>query len=208
LKTIVAGALGECVHVAGVSNFLRLADQTGWRTIFLGPAVSIERLIETAHREKANLVGVSYRLTPETGDLLLGEFAEAADELHSSGVRFAFGGTPPVTQRARKTGFFEICFDGTETTDQVIAFLKSEQAADRSETNFPQTAIRRIEWKSPFPLIRHHFGQPDIEATRKGIEEIADSGVLDVISLGIDQVLISRSKLRNCFTNEGLSEPK
>lgn len=25
-KTIVAGALGECVHVAGVTNFLRLAE--------------------------------------------------------------------------------------------------------------------------------------------------------------------------------------
>ena len=25
IKTVVAGALGECVHVAGVSNFLRLA---------------------------------------------------------------------------------------------------------------------------------------------------------------------------------------
>ena len=25
-KTVVAGALGECVHVAGVTNFLRLAE--------------------------------------------------------------------------------------------------------------------------------------------------------------------------------------
>jgi len=40
-KTVIAGALGECVHVAGVSNFLRLAEAAGWHTIFLGPAASI-----------------------------------------------------------------------------------------------------------------------------------------------------------------------
>ncbi len=42
MKTVVAGALGECVHVAGVTNFLRLAEQAGWRTLFLGPAVPID----------------------------------------------------------------------------------------------------------------------------------------------------------------------
>ena len=92
VKTIVAGALGECVHVAGVTNFLRLAEAAGWRTVFLGPAVSVEEMISAAQREGAELVGVSYRLTPETGERLLGEFAEAASELHDNGVRFAFGG--------------------------------------------------------------------------------------------------------------------
>src|SRR5512136_390099 len=106
-KTVIAGALGECVHIAGVSNFLRLAEAAGWRTIFLGPAVPIEKLLEAARQEKADLVGVSYRLTPETGERLLGAFAEAADDLRSQGVRFAFGGTPPVAGRARRLGFFE-----------------------------------------------------------------------------------------------------
>ena len=32
MKTVVAGALGECVHVAGVSHFLQLAENAGWRT--------------------------------------------------------------------------------------------------------------------------------------------------------------------------------
>jgi hypothetical protein len=47
------------------------------------------------------MVGMSYRLTPETGERLLGEFAEAASELHERGVRFAFGGTPPVVERVK-----------------------------------------------------------------------------------------------------------
>src|SRR5512133_3202587 len=113
-KTVVAGALGECVHVAGVANFLRLAEAAGWRTVFLGPAVPIEEVIRAAKREQADLVGVSYRLTPETGERLLGEFAEAADELHAAGTRFAFGGTPPVAERAKGMGFFDRIFDGSE----------------------------------------------------------------------------------------------
>ena len=114
MKTIVAGALGECVHVAGVTNFLRLAELAGWKTVFLGPAVPVNDFIEAAIREKADLVGVSYRLTPETGELLLADFTEAADELRSKGVRFVFGGTPPIAEKAQKMGFFERVFAGGE----------------------------------------------------------------------------------------------
>ena len=83
-RIVIAAALGECVHVAGVSNFLRLAEQAGWQTIFLGPATPIETVLESAHAERSRsagdelLIGVSYRLTPETGERLLGQFAEEA----------------------------------------------------------------------------------------------------------------------------------
>jgi len=187
MKTVVAAALGECVHVAGVSNFLRLAEQVGWRTIFLGPAVPIEKVIEVAKIEEADLVGVSYRLTPENAENLLGEFAEEADELRSSGVKFAFGGTPPVVERARKLKFFEICFDGTEETEDVSAYLKGKDLSERKEAYYPQAVVERIRWKSPFPIIRHHFGLPDMQTTIDGIRVIAESKMLDVISLGIDQ---------------------
>jgi methylmalonyl-CoA mutase cobalamin-binding subunit len=186
-KTVVAGALGECVHVAGVTNFLRLAESAGWRTVFLGPAVSPDEMLSTAQREGAELVGVSYRLTPETGERLLGEFAEAASELHERGVRFAFGGTPPVVERVRKIGFFERLFDGSEPPEAVIAYLKGQQAEALSEADYPQTTIDRIKWKSPYPILRHHFGLPTMQDTIEGIEKIADAQVLDVISLGIDQ---------------------
>ena len=186
-KTVVAAALGECVHVAGVSNFLRLAEAAGWRTVFLGPAVPIERVLAVAEQEHADLVGVSYRLTPETGERLLADFAEAADGLHSAGVRFAFGGTPPVAARARALGFFERVFEGGEQADAVLAYLKGEGDDAPQEHEYPQRAVERIRRKAPFPLIRHHFGLPTLEATRAGIEKIADARALDVISLGIDQ---------------------
>ncbi len=187
MKTVVAAALGECVHVAGVSNFLRLAETADWRTVFLGSAVSIEEVLAAARREKADLVGVSYRLTPETGERLLGEFAEAASDLQAGGVRFAFGGTPPVAKRAARLGFFEKVFDGSETPEQVLAWLKGQPAGNLTETDFPQTTIERILWKRPYPILRHHFGLPTMEATLDGIAKIADSQALDLISLGTDQ---------------------
>ena len=186
-KTVVACALGECVHVAGVVNFLRLAEQAGWRTVFLGPAVPIEKAIQSAIEEKADMLAVSYRLTPENGERLLAQFAEEADELKSQGVQIAFGGTPPVAERAEKLGFFNAIFNGEQTYEEVFAFLKGEKYLLRSEKDFPQSTIDRIHWKAPYPLLRHHFGLPTMGSTIDGIEQIADARVLDVISLGIDQ---------------------
>jgi len=188
MKTVVAGALGECVHVAGVSRFLQLAELSGWRTIFLGPAVSPERLIQVAKDEKADLVGVSYRLTPENGERLLAEFAEQADELHQKGVRFVFGGTPPVAEKARQLkGFFDGVYDGSEEPEVLMAYLRGGPAALEETKIYPQTLIERIQQKAPFPVLRHHFGLPTMEKTVQGIQKIAEAKALDVISLGIDQ---------------------
>jgi len=186
-KTVVAAALGECVHVAGVMNFLRLAEASGWRTVFLGPAVPVEEVLRAARREGAELVGVSYRLTAETGERLLAEFAEAADDLRGQGVRFYFGGTPPVAERARALGFFSAVFDGSEEVEAVLASLRDQPLEGMKEEAYPATTLERIRWKDPYPLLRHHFGLPTMAATVEGIRRIADARVLDVISLGIDQ---------------------
>jgi len=186
-KTVIAAALGECVHVAGISNFLRLAETAGWRTIFLGPAVPIEKVIEVAHAEKAELIGISYRLTPETGERLLGQFAEQAAELHEAGIKFVFGGTPPIAERAARLGFFEKTFDGSESPEQVLAYLKGQPAHDLTASDFPQRVTDRIAWRAPYPILRHHFGLPTMEATIDGIQKIAEAQALDLISLGTDQ---------------------
>jgi hypothetical protein len=193
-KIVIAGALGECVHVAGVSNFLRLAEAAGWRTIFLGPATPIETFLDAARREGADLnrgdellIGVSYRLTPETGERLLGEFAEEASSIRESGVRFAFGGTPPLAERMQKLGFFEKIFDGSESPEQVLAYLKGQPAQDLTESDYPQAVTERMAWRAPYPILRHHFGLPTMEATIDGIQKIAEAQALDLISLGTDQ---------------------
>ena len=203
MKTIVASALGECVHVAGVHSFLKLAEQNGWRTVFLGPANSIQQVIEAAEKEKADLVGVSYRLTPENGERLLAEFAEQADHLRSRGVKFAFGGTPPVVDRIRHLNFFEAHFDGSERIEEITAYLRGQDISSAQEEDFPQNAIERIQWKSPYPLIRHHFGLPDLEKTLQGIKAIAESKVIDVISLGLIRMPRKTSFIRKGRIFEG-----
>ena len=194
LKTAIGCALGECVHVAGVMKFLHQAENAGYRTIFLGPAVPIERVLDSIQEQvdQGNqpnelLVGVSYRLTPENGERLLGSFAEQADEFRAAGVRFAFGGTPPVAKSVRRIGFFERIFEGGEPDTVTLAYLRGQSVDSSTEADYPQSTIKRIQWKAPYPLIRHHFGLPTMEDTRIGIEKIAEAGVLDVISLGIDQ---------------------
>jgi hypothetical protein len=102
-------------------------------------------------------------------------------------MRFAFGGTPPVAEKARKMGFFERVFDGSEPPEEVLAYLKGQTSAQPSELDYPQSAVERIQWKSPFPLLRHHFGLPKMEDSLHGVEKISKAKVLDVISLGIDQ---------------------
>lgn len=192
-KTVIAGALGECVHIAGVSNFLRLAEIAGWRTIFLGPATPIENFLQAAREECANpandsvLIGVSYRLTAETGERLLGQFAEEAADLYEIGVRFVFGGTPPVAERAQSLQFFEKIFDGSESAEQVLAYLKGQALQGITSSDFPQRVVDRIAWRSPYPILRHHFGLPTMEATIEGIQKIAEAQALDLISLGTDQ---------------------
>jgi hypothetical protein len=130
---------------------------------------------------------VSYRLTAETGERLLAQFAEEADELHSAGVRFAFAGTPPVAERARAMGFFERVFEGGEPAEAVLAYLRGQAEGVPREDDYPQKTIERIAWKSPYPLLRHHFGLPTMSETIEGIQRIAEASTLDVISLGIDQ---------------------
>ncbi len=186
-KTVVAAAIGECVHVAGVTNFLRIAEGAGWKTVFLGPAVSIKDIIDAAKKEKADLVGVSYRLTTETGERLLGEFAESADDLRNKGVKFAFGGIPEIAQRAKDMGFFEKVFDGSEPMEEVVAYMKGELFSSDNAINYPDKTIDRILWKKPYPLLRHHYGLPTLEETLKGVETIANARCLDAISLGVDQ---------------------
>ncbi|MGI6375052.1 MAG: cobalamin-dependent protein [Anaerolineae bacterium] len=186
-RTVIGAALGECVHVAGVLSFLRLAQEAGWRTVFLGPATPVAAVVAAVEREGAELVGVSYRLTAETGERLLGEFAEAADELRQRGVRFVFGGTPPVAERARALGFFERVYDGSERPATLLSYLRGQEPQAEGETVYPQELVARIRWKAPYPLLRHHFGQPTLADTITGVERIAASGALDVVSLGTDQ---------------------
>lgn len=186
---VLAASLGDCVHVAGATRFLRAAEELGAVTHFTGPATHPEALMDAIVAFQPDIIGLSYRLTPDNLRPLLDEFIPM---LRASGVevsRLAFAGTPPVVAVAREYDIFEAFFEGGESSADVKRYLVSQASGPAAAADFPQDVVSRIRWKAPFPLLRHHYGEPalTIEPTRLGIEKIARAGVLDVISLGADQ---------------------
>lgn len=184
---ILGAAMGNCVHVAGVQAFLSVAEGLGHSTRFLGPAVPVRELVEQVRRDIPDIVAVSYRLTPESAAALLAELKAAVDsdpELRRP--RYFFGGTPPVARVAEATGLFQAVFDGSEPPDAAAAALRGDFAPAATRTP-SSDLVTRVEASFPFPLIRHHYGRPTMEETLEGARMIADSRVLDILSIAPDQ---------------------
>ena len=186
---ILAGALADCVHIAGVHHFLALAERLGHEVRFTGPATDVESFADLAREFQPDVIGVSYRLTPETGRRALADFWSVMQAAGLADRTFVFGGTPPVAAIAREMRIFAAVFDGSEPTSAVIRYLQGERDETGETSPPPQRALDRIRRKAPYPLLRHHFGIPaeTIEPTLQGIARIAEAEVLDVISLGADQ---------------------
>lgn len=185
-KLIIGASVGKCVHVAGVINFLKLAEEHGYTTKFLGPAVSVKYLLNAVQESEPYIVAVGYRLTPETGFNIFKRLRDGVLERGLTSAKYIFGGTLPVAKKAEEVGFFDVVFSGEEELDEIIAYLE-ERDYKYKKIDYGSNLLTRLERKYPYPLIRHHFGLPTIERTIKGIKEIADSKVLDIISLGPDQ---------------------
>jgi hypothetical protein len=182
---VVGAALGECVHTAGVLNFLVAARRAGYRTEFLGPAVSVPLVVEAAAARRPELLALSYRLTPEAAERLFARLGEALAEAGLAGQRLVFGGTPVVAEVAARCGLFEAVFGGAGGPS-AEEFLSGQRAGSGPAPG-AQSLVERCREAAPRPLIRHHFGLPDLESTVEGIGRIAAAGVVDVVSLGPDQ---------------------
>jgi methylmalonyl-CoA mutase cobalamin-binding subunit len=185
MKKVIAASIGNCVHVAGIMNFLSLAEREGYATRFLGAAISIDELLMEAKKEKPYYVGVSYRLTPEPLKEVLLELKEKISLLGLKDIKWIFGGTEPTAKVAEESGIFSIIFNGTEDLDYVIGLLKGVSYV--TSEDYPQDLVSRILSKYPYPILRHHIGLPSVRETVDAIEKIADSKVLDVISIAPDQ---------------------
>ena len=186
MKKIIGAAIGNCVHVAGIFNFFKLAEKEGYSTEFLGAAVSIDKLIKAVLDKKPDAVGVGYRLTPNAVKPLLDELFKYIDEYNLYDIEWIFGGTEPVAEVASRYPFFKKVFYGTEDVDDTIAYLRGNEGGNPEEV-YEGNIIGRIEDKYPYPVLRHHFGLPSLEDTIEGIKVISESKVLDVISIAPDQ---------------------
>src|SRR5262245_32270827 len=158
-KLIVGAAIGDCVHVAGVVNFLNLAEELGYETVCLGPAVTVDTLLERAAALDPAIVAVGYRLTPQNCRQLLVDLSAKAAAQNHSGRTWLFGGTEPCVAAAREVGLFQSTFASGTSKQAVVAFLRGEQAQISPGAAPPQTLAARIGWKAPYPLLRHHFGR-------------------------------------------------
>ncbi len=187
MKKIMGACIGSCVHIAGMLNFLNLAGRQGYSTEFLGSAVSIDEVIKGIEKTRPDIVAISYRLSPES---ILPVFMELKEKIidrpEKKKIEFILGTTGPVGEVAEKLGIFDKIFTGGETIEEVESYLNKKIVKTSSEIP-PQNIIERIGYKKPFPVLRHHFGQPELGDTIKGIKKISESGVLDVISIGPDQ---------------------
>ena len=67
MKKILGACIGDCVHIAGIHRFLQLAEKLDYETVFLGPAIDIEQIIDAIKKYNPDIVGFIYRLTPDAG---------------------------------------------------------------------------------------------------------------------------------------------
>ncbi len=187
-KVLLGGALGEDVHVAGVYNFLRLAEkEAGYKTIFLGPAISPKEFIGAIKETDPDLVAVSYRLQPDAGKYHLETFMNALKEAGLLRRRYVFGGTPAVAEIAKKIGIFEKVFDGKEFIEEVISYVRGEHVGEIGKESYPSNLVDRIRWRSPFPVIRQHLGLATLEETVDAVRQVSMAKVIDIISVAPDQ---------------------
>lgn len=184
-KSVLGAAIGPCVHIAGLEHFLGLCEEEGWSVASLGPAVPVDFLLSEVLRQRPDLVAVSYRLTAEDLAPLVQSIERGAQSLGFR-PRWVFGGTPPTAEVALKTGLFEKAFDGAESPEEVLAFIRGTELC-AGEARYPGTLLARVESRFPIPLLRHHYGEPELGRTIEGARRIADAGVLDVLSIGPDQ---------------------
>lgn len=182
---ILGASIGNCIHVRGILEFLKLAKEREYETHFLGAAVPINKLVDAIIEQAPDIVAISYRLTPESARSLLMELKDSLVRTGLESRKYIFGGTPPVAEVARQTGIFDKVFYGTESIKDVISYLEGRPVG--KEQRYPENLIDRIGQKYPHPLIRHHFGLPSLPKTIEGAKEIAMAKVVDILSLGPDQ---------------------
>jgi hypothetical protein len=186
-RLIVGASIEECIHVAGVLNFFQVAERVGYKTIFLGPAVKIEEVLDFVKKHDIGIVAISYRLTPELGKKHLEKFIKS---VHDNGIhlrRFLLGCLPELAEEARKMEFFEAVFTGGETVDEILPVLGLARGHAEEIREYPHDLLGRIKYKTPYPILRAHFGLPSMQDTLDGVAAIADASVLDVISIAPDQ---------------------
>lgn len=186
-KKMIVASIGNCVHAAGIYNFSVLAKKEGYVVEYMGSAVPIKELVGGISEFEPDIVAISYRLSEEGAFYLLKELEGIILENGLGDITFIFGGTVETAKAARKFSYIKKVFDGSEEESESIIYLKNIDRVDLVDVMPPQTLRERIAWKRPYPIVRHHIGLETLEDTYENIRILAESKLLDVISLAPDQ---------------------
>ncbi|MEN6327044.1 MAG: methionine synthase [Syntrophomonas sp.] len=179
---------------------MQLAESVGYHTIFLGAAVSPERWIDAIAKNDPAIVCIGYRLTPSALPAILDELFNGLEYKGLIHDRlFYFGGTPGCIEVARCYPYITTFFQGEENRQYIMSTLfldkQSEVQYDpihdrlalEGDEISPSDLRQIIKQDRYFPMLRHHFGLPTLAESIEGIQRIAESEQVDLISLAPDQ---------------------
>ncbi|HAF71086.1 MAG: Uncharacterized protein XD60_1294 [Acetothermia bacterium 64_32] len=106
-RRVMAGSIDPCVHTLGTEKFAEWMESLGLKyvAIKLGPAVTIDELLNKVEEARPEVVAISYRLGDLHVDEIIAELVEKAHQRgldpKTSGIRWAFGATRPAANLVR-----------------------------------------------------------------------------------------------------------
>lgn len=106
-RRVLAGSMEPCVHTLGTEKFAEWLENLGvsYVAVKLGPAVTIDELLNKVQESHPEIVAISYRLGDLHVDEIISELIEKALkhglDAKETGIRYAFGGTRPAANLVR-----------------------------------------------------------------------------------------------------------
>lgn len=123
LGKIVIGTVKGDLHDIGKNLVGIMLKGAGYEVIDLGKDVTPEKFVETAEKEKAEVIGLSALLT--TTMVGMKEVVELARESGlGDRVKIIIGGAPLSSEYASEIGADAYCFDGINAVETVKRFLE------------------------------------------------------------------------------------
>ena len=106
-RRVLNCSIDPCVHTLGVEKFAEWMETmgTGYLAIKLGPAVSIDELVDKIRESKPEVVSFCYRLGDLHVDEIIEELVKKVYQFEldheKSGIRYCFGGLRPAANLVR-----------------------------------------------------------------------------------------------------------
>lgn len=120
---IVIGTVQGDLHDIGKNLVAILLNGAGFEIIDLGHDVPPEKFIQTAQKEKADIIGLSALLTT-TMPAMKKVIELAKSEGIRGRTRIIIGGAPVTAEYAREIGADAYCFDGMKAVDCAKGFME------------------------------------------------------------------------------------